>query len=648
LGSQDSTWGGLAAASVELQVKGAAMLVSLDKVGFSYAGEPVLRGVTLQLDPGDRLGLVGRNGTGKTTLLKLLEGTLDPEEGRVYRSDAKVAHLRQIQEPMPDKTVLDAALEPLADVLALEGQIERLSHELGDSPAKVEQYGKLQDLFERRGGYAAQSRAKKVLSGLGFSESDQQKACVSLSGGERNRLALARLLLSDARLLLLDEPTNHLDVEATEYLETFLASDKSGADRAIVIVSHDRRFMDRVAQQTAVIENLRVRAFPGGYTRAMATRSEQRGQEREAYRAQQEFIEQTEDFIRRNIAGQATKQAQSRRTMLEKLERVPRPDEEGAVAKIRLNFAVVPSEREVVQAKGVTLRVGSRTLVDSASFLIQRGEKVALVGPNGAGKSTLLKALVGKRIPDEGSVRMGGRVKLGYYDQELATVNPANSVIDELRLTRVTTSDQELRGWAGRFLFKGDEVFRALGTMSGGERARAALAKLTLSGVNVLVLDEPTNHLDIASCEALEGALEGFEGTLLCVSHDRTFLDRVTTRTLWIDEGQVLDFNYAFSDAQAKRKEALGLTKAEAGPAESQRSYEENKAREREKQKNKRRIQAIDAELGKLESDVEGHARKLADPKLADEWEKLAELHRQKDAAEEQMLRLMEEREALS
>jgi ATP-binding cassette subfamily F protein 3 len=623
------------------------MLVALDQVDFSYAGETVFQGVTLQLDPGDRLGLVGRNGTGKTTLLKLLAGELEPEHGKVYRQPkARAVHLRQTQESLGDRTVLDAALEPLADVTALEARLAELLPSLAEHPERVEEYGHLHELFERRGGYSAPARAKKVLSGLGFGTDDLDKSCSSLSGGEKNRLALARLLLTDAQLLLLDEPTNHLDVEATEFLEEFLSSDRSGADRGIVVVSHDRRFLDKVVSRTALLERTRLRIFPGGYSRAVQLRAEQRELEWKAYEQQQEHIARTEDFIARNLAGQNTKQAQSRRTQLEKLERLERPEEETRAARIRIQ-PVQTSEREVLAARNVSLCVGTRTLVREASFVLERGQKIGLVGANGSGKSTLLKALVGERAPDSGSVRMGGRVKVGYYDQEMQQLDPRNSVLDELRLLRVSNSDELLRGWAGRFLFSGDEALRPLASMSGGERARAALAKLTLSGANLLVLDEPTNHLDVASCEALEAALAEYEGTLLCVSHDRFFLDKVVSRVLWIDHERIEDYAGNFSDARAKRRGQEAVSKAEAGPTDAQLAYEERKSIERERQRAKRRAQSIDTELNELEKKVEELTALLADPANANAWEKLSEMHREKDEKEERMLKLMEEREGL-
>jgi len=624
------------------------MLVALDSVGFAYAGDAILTDATLQLDPGDRVGLIGRNGTGKTTLLKLLSGELEPEGGRIHRTPSlKVAVLRQTQEALAAPTVLEAALEPLADVIKLEEEIARVTEAMAHDPSLAERYGHLQDTFERRGGYSAPARAKKILSGLGFVDADHAKPTATLSGGEKNRLALARLLLTDAQVLLLDEPTNHLDLEATEFLEEFLTGDQSGRDRAMVVVTHDRRFLDRVATRTALLERTRIRIFPGGYTRAMAMRAEQRELELAAFEQQQEHIARTEDFIRRNLAGQNTKQAQSRRTQLEKLERIEKPTDEGQAARIKLP-PVQQSEREVVAAKELTLRIGERTLVSNASFVLERGEKVGLVGPNGSGKSTLLRALVGESSPASGSVRMGGRVRLGYYDQELRTVDARHTVLEELRLTGKSTHDGFLRGWAGRFLFSGDEALRELSTMSGGERARAALAKLTLSGANLLVLDEPTNHLDAASREALEEALGEYDGTLLCVSHDRLFLDRVTTRTLWLHEQKLEDYRYPFSEARLRHQAATAqVSGPAAAPSAAQLSYEEQKARDREQQKRKRRAAAIDEELKKLEAEVARIDQALAAETSADAWEKLAGLHQEKSSTEERMLALMEEREQL-
>ena len=651
------------------------MWISLSDVSLGYAGTPLLEKVTFQLDPGDRLALCGRNGTGKTSLLALLANELEPESGRVFRAPGStVAVLRQSQAALPTGTLLDAALEPLADLVRLEAEIAELTAAMAQDPALATRYGLLQDQFERRGGYSAPAQAKKVLSGLGFSDASHAKPTGALSGGEKNRLALARLLLADAPVLLLDEPTNHLDVAATEFLEDFLANGRAGPQRAMVVVSHDRLFLDRVASRTALIEAKRLRLFPGGYTRATALRAEQRALEARAFDQQQAHIARTEDFIQRNLAGQNTKQAQSRRTQLQKLERLERPTDERGAAKIVLP-TLPGSAREVLGVKDLSLTVGARTLLHGASFTLERGERVALVGPNGAGKTTLLRALIGEASPSAGTVRLGAGVQVGYYDQALRGIEGHATVLDALRSTgkshsfhvgksrtaelaapgspsasqdRRPFSDELLRAWAGRFLFSGADALRPLADMSGGEQARAALAKLTLQGANFLVLDEPTNHLDIASREALESALTAYTGTLLCVSHDRHFLDRTTSRTLWLDGGQLHDWPHPFGEARARHLAAQkpGAAAGAVG-GDAQQAYEAQRRRDRELGRRKRRLTAIEGELGALEEKLGAVEAALGDPALADAWEKLAELHRGKDALEEQMLALMEEREAL-
>ena len=626
-------------------------LLHLEDATISFAGEPVLDGVSLRIDERTRLGLVGRNGAGKSTLLRILGGELVPETGRIQRRrDLSVGWLKQIDDSSA-ATVLESALEPFSDLQAIEAELRRLEPELASGdPALLERYGHLHERWERRGAYTAEAQAKKILSGLGFADSAFGKPVRALSGGERTRLGLARLLLGAPDVLLLDEPTNHLDLGATEFLEELLGSYKGAA----VISSHDRSFLDATVERIGEIARARITWYTGNYSAYVEQRELRRAQQQEAFERQQELIARTEEFIRRNIAGQATKQAQARRKMLEKLERVEAVQGE-KVARLSLDVNG-QSETEVVAAEELAIEAGGRRIVEGVGFTVRRGERLGIVGPNGVGKSTLLKAMLGKVRPAAGFVRLGGKVSPGYYDQELTVVDPRNSVLEELHQARRSLADGALRAWAGRFLFSGDEAERPISTMSGGERARACLARLTLSGFNLLVLDEPTNHLDAEAREALETALDEYPGTLICVSHDRWFLERTCERILWLDgdgdgPAHVEDWHGSFFEVKAKR-EARAAAAAVPSPSAPQpgdgrSDHERRKAEANARKAAERRAKAIDEELAKLEAQVAGLDGSLADPDLAADYVKLGELQAEKDALEERMLVLLEEREAL-
>ncbi|WP_050724604.1 ABC-F family ATP-binding cassette domain-containing protein [Vulgatibacter incomptus] len=631
------------------------MLLDLDQATVSFAGEPVLDALSLRLDDRARLGLVGRNGAGKSTLLRVLKGELEPDKGRVLRRRGlAIGWLRQIDD-LARGTVLESALEPFAELRELEAELRALEPRLADGdPALLEQYGHLHERWERRGAYVAEARAKKILTGLGFSQRAFDQPVSALSGGERTRLGLSRLLLEAPDLMLLDEPTNHLDLGATEFLEELL----QGYAGAVVVASHDRSFLDAAVSRIGEIARARLTLYTGNYSSYLEQRELAREQQAEAHARQQALIAKTEDFIRRNIAGQATKQAQARRKMLEKLERVEAVHTEGT-ARISLSVSG-RSELEVLAAEDLRLAVEGRTLVAGATFTIRRGDRVGIVGPNGAGKSTLLRALLGKVPAADGFIRVGGKVSVGYYDQELSAVDGSRTVLEELGKARPSLPDGALRSHAGRFLFSGDEAERVIGTLSGGERARAALAKLTLAGFNLLVLDEPTNHLDAEAREALEQALDDYEGTFVCVSHDRWFLERTCERILWLDvdastgEARLEDHASSFLEARARREaaaaaQAVAVRAPEAGsPAlDARAGHEKRKADANARKAAERRLVAVDKELGALQARVDGLDSQLLDPALASDYVKLGELQVDKDAAEERMLELMEERETL-
>jgi len=484
------------------------MLFRFADVYKSYGAQDVLRAVSFQINPGEHVGLVGRNGAGKTTILRLITEEESPDRGEIERlRGLRVGVLAQHVDFSGGMTLIEAALGVFANLLALESKMRSLEQAMTEETGArldqvMEDYSEAQHAYEHEGGFTYHSRAEAVLLGLGFGRDEFEKVAANLSGGEKNRLGLARLLLLEPDILLLDEPTNHLDVEAVEWLEDFLAEYRS----AYVIISHDRFFLDHTVGRVLDLEFGSVDSYRGNYSTYLEEKAERQEQQQRAFEQQQEMIARTEEFIRRNIAGQKTKQAKSRRTMLQKLDRL-----ESVSSLETTNFRLKPTSRtgdQVLILDDLSIGFPTRTLASHLDLTLRRGERLGVIGGNGTGKTTLLRTILGEQRPLGGELRWGSGVKTGYYDQRLSLVDERNSVLEELRTVAPSTvPDGELRGFLGRFLFTGDDVFKTVANLSGGEKGRLALARLIYSNVNVLILDEPTNHLDIASCEALEAAL---------------------------------------------------------------------------------------------------------------------------------------------
>src|SRR5450432_1975422 len=624
-------------------------LAQFADVTFGYPGTEILTGASLLIKPGDRLALVGPNGTGKSTALRLLAGDLEADAGDVrVLGRSSVSYLRQSQEFVGDGSLLDALLEPFAHVQKMHEELAALEARMagGHADADVVRYGELQERYQREGGYDLESRVRRLTADVGFSESDLGRAVETLSGGERGRLELAKVLVPQPDLLLLDEPTNHLDLAAIERLEAYLAEYPG----AFIMVSHDRAFIRAVCREIVELESGKFVRYPMGYDRYVVERDARMELQRAAYERQKDHVDKTEDFIRRNLAGQKTKQAQSRRKMLEKLERLERPDDQWDHAgKISLSFQTGGDlgAKETIRAPmldvGYTAADGTVTrILRDVTANIYRGDKVGIVGPNGGGKTTLLKTLIGELPPLAGKVEQGTGVRIGYFDQKLGTLDESLTLEDEIRSVRADLSPEAVRNYLAKFRFFGDDPFRVVKGLSGGERSRLAMAKIMLFPRNVLVLDEPTNHLDIPARETLEQALHDYEGTLIVISHDRYFLDRVATRVLVIDGSSVESHLGNYSDWRARSLRGVhagdaGLTDAPpraaaprsetraAGPAGREEkkattisvvtgsagmmavdpalTRSNSKKRETERRRLERRIETLEADVAKLEAD---------------------------------------------
>ncbi|WP_437314741.1 ABC-F family ATP-binding cassette domain-containing protein [Sorangium sp. So ce385] len=518
-------------------------------LSFGYGADKLFQGITFSLEQGQRAALVAPNGAGKSTLLRLVARELTPDTGSVVvRKGIRVAYFRQSHELHAEGTVLDAFLSGFSEVLELRHALTAAQHAAASgSEADLARLSDLTDRYHIAGGDDLERRVEIIAAHLGFTPADMDRPVASLSGGERGRLQLGVVLAIEPDLLLLDEPTNHLDIETITWLEKHLA----GLAGALLCVSHDRAFLDAVCPNTMELGHRSFRAYPLKYSDYAVAREEDLARERELAERQEAFVAKTEDFIRRNIAGQKTKQAQSRRKMLEKLETLDRPEDVWAVAeKVRFRFAPAPRSGDIVlDARGLGASRGGRTLFSGVDLLLRRGDRVGVVGPNGTGKSTLLKLLAGAGAPDDaGEVRRGTNLCQGYFDQHLGSLDPSKTAVEEIRSVRADMNVDATRQYLSRFRFYGDDALRKVQGFSGGERSRLALAKLLLEPRNLLFLDEPTNHLDIPAAEILEEALTGFEGTVVLVSHDRRFLEQVTTRIVAVREGSVDIYPGGFRD----------------------------------------------------------------------------------------------------
>jgi ATP-binding cassette subfamily F protein 3 len=627
---------------------------------FGYAGDTLFEGVTFSLSTGDRVAMVAPNGSGKSTLLRIVAGEIEPDGGTAaLRREATLGYYRQSHEIAAEGDVLAAFMAGFGEVVALRAELQRVQHEAASGEAAaLDRLADVTDRYHLARGDELEHRVAALANHLGFSDRDLERPVASLSGGERGRLRLGVVLAQQPDVLLLDEPTNHLDLDSIGWLEEWLKDFRG----ALLVVSHDRAFLDNVCRATMELGRRSLRVYPLRYSEYVVAREDDLARERALVERQQDLVAKTEDFIRKNIAGQKTKQAQSRRKMLDKLERLERPEDVWASAE-RIAFRFAPAARTgdiVLDAKGLGADRGGRELFRDFELLVRRGERIGVVGPNGAGKSTLIKLLAGRGGPeDRGAVKRGTNLQEGYFDQHLGAVDPKLTAVDNVRRVRGDFTVEAARQYLARFRFWGDDPLRVVSGFSGGERSRLALAKLLLEPKNLLFLDEPTNHLDIPASEILEEALVGFEGTVILVSHDRRFLENVTTRIVVVRGGRAEVYPGGFKDyEQASKREAPGRpprkepnhksvapsaaqtssssasqkSSSSASPgADSKLRYEEQRNAARTLEKKKRRIQELEASIATGEKDLERLRGKLKEGS-ADDWEKLATMARDEQA----------------
>ncbi|MDX2262969.1 MAG: ABC-F family ATP-binding cassette domain-containing protein [Gemmatimonadales bacterium] len=601
-------------------------LLSASSLAVVFGAETLFQDITFTVMAGDRWGILGRNGSGKTTLMQIVTGARAPDRGSMARmSGLRIAVMDQYRDLGGEKTVWDAAALGFKSLFELEKDLARQGEALGTAgdaltQAQLDKYSHDLERFEREGGYAAAARVDAVLAGLGFDpETARTRDVASLSGGERGRLALAGQLAAPADLLILDEPTNHLDIATARWLEEYL----KGLDEAVLLISHDRAFLNAVADHVLHLEAKSASVYECGYAEFIEQRAERRMSAMRAFRKQDSKIAAEEDFIRRNIAGGNSAQAKGRRKRLERVPRLtPPPGEEGAMA-----VSFTAGDRggdQVLAAEKLHVRMEGRTLLEPWSGILRRGDRVGLVGPNGAGKSTLLKVLLGERTPDGGSVRIMPATRVAYYRQDLGDVDPAKSLYDLIADRRPMWTRGQIQGHLGRFDFSGDSVLRRAGSLSGGERARVALALMMLADANLLVFDEPTNHLDVESIEALEDAIAGYDGSVLLVSHDRALLQQLATRIWAFEDGVLHDYPGRFeeweadagtrrtarlaAEAETKRRAAA---RAAAPPPKDASADDAKRRRARE-----RALEEAEALVARHEAELTALEAALADPAL--------------------------------
>ena len=640
------------------------MILACQKITKAFGGDTVLNDINFLINEGEKAALIGINGAGKSTLLKIITGEYEADSGEVVlQKGASMGYLSQVIDVTSHRTIYEEMLDAKKEIINMEQKIHALEQDIsrlsGEELEKtMENYSRLTDRFEKANGYAWKSEIVGVLKGLGFTESEFDTPIHTLSGGQKTRVALSRILLTQPDIILLDEPTNHLDMEAIRWLETFLSNYRG----AVLIVSHDRYFLDRVVSKVIEIESGNSQTFLGNYSQYAEKKKAQRDAQMKLYLNQQQEIKHQEEVItklRSFNREKSIRRAESREKMLDKIERVEKPVVLNSRMRISLEPEVI-SGNDVLTIENLSKSFENKPLFRNLNLSIQRGEVVGLLGANGTGKTTLLKIINRHLRPDSGKIHYGAKVSIGYYDQEQHVLNDEKTIFDEISDAYPKLTNTRIRNVLAAFLFTGDRVFQKIGTLSGGEKGRVSLAKLMLSNANFLILDEPTNHLDIQSREILEDAINDYEGTVFYVSHDRYFINQTATRILDLSPEGIVNYkgNYTYyleqkeaGNIAADSESVADIKAAEETPVSSTSSKEDWKRSREEAARQRKRaneLKKTEAEISRLEEENEKIKNEMNDPEISSNVSRLMELSTQYEQNEAALLELYDKWEELS
>ena len=628
-------------------------IVSAQGLEKTFYIDPILKDVGFLIEAGEKIGLIGNNGSGKTTLMAMLAGELTPDGGSISTTkDLEVGYLAQHVAVTEGASIYEECMASFQAVIELEEKLRAMEMEMAHLEGEaleehIARYQVLVDRYEKSGGYSRESAVTGALRGLGFSEEEMAMPAENLSGGQKSRLALAKLLLHEPDLLLLDEPTNHLDMDSIAWLEKFLKAFKG----AVVVISHDRYFLDAIVDRILFLKDGVVKSYQGDYTNFVRRRQEEEEQMRHAYVMQQKEIKRQEEMIKRFASWNREKSVRAARSKQKQLDKMERLEDVKGEKNLLLSFApTTESGRDVLHAEHLSKSFPTKQLFDDVTFPIYKGERVGLIGPNGIGKSTLFKIIMNEIAPTSGEVQLGKGVTIAYFDQEMKTLDENKTVAEELWDRYPKLDRFQIHAYLARFLFTGDDLDKRIGDLSGGEKGRLSLLIIMLSGANFLLLDEPTNHLDIESKESLEAALKDYTGTILTISHDRYFLDRVATKIVCLsEEGTFMvdgDYTYflkKWEDAHTVEEEEEEITKTQI-VKEKKKSREEQK----EARRRKKALRDTEAEIHALEAEIEAMDETLADPATYEDHRAALELSQKRDATQEKLDALYDEWFALS
>lgn len=628
------------------------IVLSCNQIQKSFGVDTILENISFTVNAGEKIGIIGANGSGKSTLLKIIAGILPHDKGEIYISkNTTIGYLEQTPLFSSENTVWDEALCAFENLITLEKELRQLEQTIAKKSTEassksldnlMETYAQKLEEFEQKNGYGYQSEIRGILSGLGFSEDEFSKPIEQLSGGQKSRLSLAKLLLENPNILLLDEPTNHLDIEGIEWLESFLKFYPG----TILLISHDRYFLDKITEKIYEIENRQLTAYTGNYTDYAKKKKLLYEQKLKDYLQQKAEIETQEEIIRKfkqHGTEKMAKRAKSREKMIERMASIEKPFFSNKTTAIRFETQIKSGE-DVLMVKELSKSFSDFPLFQNVSFQIYRGEKVALIGPNGIGKTTILKILLEQIAPDKGTIQFGHNVHIGYYDQEQQHLNENNTVIEEIWSQNIHMTQTQVRTLLGSFLFQGDDVFKKVSSLSGGEKSRLALLKLILSKANFLIMDEPTNHLDMDSKEILEDALLRYEGTVLAVSHDRYFLNKFTDKTLVLSSEGIETYlgNYQYYEEKKKELEEMAKEEPEEQKTKTQIRYERKKERETllQARKAKKEQEDIEKRINSLEEKIQSLNHQMCLPEVYTNPEKSKKIHEESNLLKEELQKL--------